>query len=198
MPPNLKELQEERILETRNLLSGQKVDFSDRTFSEQKYLKSSRSNSSSSTDSSTSNSSSSSDSSSNSSSNSTTDSSDTSTSSSYSSGSSKSTRTDSYHSMHMHTIKNTCEKNIKGYTIIGEDDVKDCDNNCNEGSESTESSNSESLHSDGSTSVSSDNSWWQRYEQLKNIPFLQKNDVMKDSGYVSTTSPNTESTKTDD
>ena len=58
---------------------------------------------------------------------------------------------------------------------------------------------SDSESSGDTTSVSSDDSWWQIYEQQKDMPFARKgNNSTKDSGYVSTTSPNTESAKTDE
>lgn len=66
----------------------------------------------------------------------------------------------------------------------------DCDNSDYEQDDSE--SNSSSSESADSTSASSDNSWWQEYKQLKEIQFFKKPnpDAMKDSGYVSTTSPN--------
>ena len=65
----------------------------------------------------------------------------------------------------------------------------DCDNSYKEYDNDSNSSTSDSADS---TSASSDNSWWQEYEQLKDIQFFKKPnpDAMKDSGYVSTTSPN--------
>lgn len=69
----------------------------------------------------------------------------------------------------------------------------------NVGNSLSAGSDSDISSSDGSTSTSSDDSWWQTYEREKDISFLKQNDLMtKDSGYVSTTSPNTDSAKTDE
>lgn len=71
-------------------------------------------------------------------------------------------------------------------------------NDCDKG-DNVIGTESDSESSGDTTSVSSDDSWWRKYEQLKEMPFLQeKSDSTKDSGYVSTTSPNTESAKTDE
>lgn len=85
---------------------------------------------------------------------------------------------------------------------MDEDSLQDdCDSSDEDDASSSPSvgSDSDDSSSDGSTSVSSDDSWWQTYERDKDILFLKKSNLMnKDSGYGSTTSPNTDSIKTDD
>lgn len=98
--------------------------------------------------------------------------------SSNSSSSSSSSSSDSLTSSSCDSDPSKVTQEMQPYQIMS---PNDCD------SSSTSSSDSDSADS---TSASSDNSWWQEYEQLKEMQFFKKADAMKDSGYVSTTSPN--------
>ncbi len=81
-----------------------------------------------------------------------------------------------------------------GYTIMDEAGSNDCDNTDNDSTSASASSTSD----DDSTTASSDDTWWQRYVEFRKATRANKGDAMKDSGYVSMTSPNTESSKTDE
>lgn len=74
---------------------------------------------------------------------------------------------------------------------MGSSDSKE--NDCDISDNAIDAESDSEISTGDTTSVSSDDSWWRKYEQLRAMPFLlEKKDSAKDSGYVSTTSPNTD------
>lgn len=133
-------------------------------------------------------------SSSSSSSNTSSTSSDSSSSSSSASSSSSESYGDCGPSKLTGRLEPSCRR--QRYSIMNEDGSNECNDDDNSDCDSSETADSSD---DDTTSVSSDDSWWREYHRkLRDIKFLRKDDdCAKDSGYVSTTSPNSDSIKTD-